>query len=45
MATTWPFVTGYYAKTFFVERRYYQGIARKVGTQHEGRESGHFIQT
>lgn len=24
MATTRPFVSGYYAKTFFVERKYYQ---------------------
>lgn len=45
MATTRPFVSGYYAKIFFVERKYYQGIVRKGGTQHEGHESGHFIQT
>ena len=45
MATTWPSVSGYYAKIFFVERKYYQGTVRKGGTQHEGQESGHFIQT
>lgn len=45
MATTWPFVSGCYAKIFLVERKYYQGIARKVGTQHEGHESEHLVQT